>query len=222
MEITLFGIDLQLLPEKAVYIHSLNLLLVADLHLGKSETFQAFGIPIANTVNQATLDRLHHLCSNQQPKQLVILGDLFHSKFALVDEVIASWQQFLNTVNTEVTIVVGNHDRRLLQTLDDRLNCRSDQPAMQIHRDAIQVGSVLLSHEPIPHPQGVNICGHIHPCIRLKSRLDDLRLPCFYLQRSQGCLTLPSFGDFTGGYEVSTGSNTTVYAIANNTIILLS
>ena len=84
--ITVRGIQLRLLPQKAIYIEALRSLLVSDVHLGKAETFQIQGIPIPNTINQITLGRLQTLCHELEPEILFILGDLFHSKFALVDE----------------------------------------------------------------------------------------------------------------------------------------
>ncbi|HEY9881138.1 MAG TPA: hypothetical protein V6D29_21945, partial [Leptolyngbyaceae cyanobacterium] len=52
---------LLLLPEKAVYIEAMRSLLVSDVHLGKSETFQRYGVPVSSQVNQVTLERLQRL-----------------------------------------------------------------------------------------------------------------------------------------------------------------
>jgi uncharacterized protein len=211
MEITVLGTALQLLPEKAIYIESLQLLLVSDVHLGKSETFQAAGIPISNQVNQDSLDRLQALCLKAQPKTLMILGDLFHSRFSLVKDVIDGWAQFLAAVQVDVKLIVGNHDRALSKSL---------QPlSIECFTEALQYNRLLLSHEPCSQPNVLNICGHIHPCVRIKTKLDQLRLPCFYLERKEKRLVLPSFGAFTGGYEVELTSGSTAYAIAENTIV---
>lgn len=210
-EIDVSGIQLQLLPEKAVYIKSLQSLLVADIHLGKSETFQASGIPIPNLVNQSTLDRLQNLCANLNPEKLFILGDLFHSKFALVDEVLDGWSQFQNAIATEIILIVGNHDRHLIHILKDF----SNQP----FTDVVEIGDLLLSHEPSPCSGKLNVCGHVHPCIRIEEKLDKLRLPCFYLDHIQNLLILPSFGEFTGAYEMPLTHDSTAYVIADNCVI---
>ncbi|MBW4474352.1 MAG: ligase-associated DNA damage response endonuclease PdeM [Stenomitos rutilans HA7619-LM2] len=210
--LSLLGTELQLLPEKAVYIESLQSLLVADVHLGKSETFQAAGIPISNQVNQDSLDRLQALCLKIQPKTLIILGDLFHSRVSLTQEVNDGWKQFLDTVPIEVKLIIGNHDRALANRLSQlSIHCCTD----------LQLDRLLLSHEPCPHPKILNICGHIHPCVRIKTKLDSLRLPCFYLDQSQNLLVLPSFGAFTGGYEVDLKKGAIAYAIAEDTVIPL-
>lgn len=212
MQLSLLGTELQLLPEKAIYIEQLQSLLVADVHLGKSETFQAAGIPISNQVNQDSLDRLQALCLKMQPKTLMILGDLFHSRVSLTQNVINGWTQFLDAVPIEVKLIIGNHDRTLATRLNElSIHCATD----------LTFDRLLLSHEPSPKPKTLNLCGHIHPCVRIKTKLDSLRLPCFYLDRAQNLLVLPSFGEFTGGYEVDLKKGAIAYAIAEDTVIPL-
>ncbi|MEM9447795.1 MAG: ligase-associated DNA damage response endonuclease PdeM [Cyanobacteria bacterium P01_E01_bin.6] len=213
------GVQVQLLPQKAIFIDSIKSLLVSDVHLGKSETFQAFGVPIPKQVNHESLDRLKTLCLRLEPEHLFILGDLFHSPFALVEEVVDSWIQFVKAAHTDIHLIIGNHDRNLIDALENLL--------IHCYPSSVDIGGVRLSHEPEPfgtndQEQGhrrLNICGHIHPCIRLRTRLDDLRLPCFYLEEQANRLTLPSFGAFTGGFEVSLTLGTQAYAIAEETII---
>jgi len=211
--LTLADITLHLLPEKAIYLPELALLLVADVHLGKSETFQSAGVPVPSLVNQATLDRLQQLCQQVQPKKLLVLGDLFHSSAAVTDGLLEEWAKFCDRVVTQVQVLVGNHDRRLVRALLER--------AIPTETDAIRQGRLLLSHEPAPESGFLNLCGHLHPCLRLQSRLDRLRLPCFYLDHSKSLLVLPAFGEFTGGYEVSLTATTTAYVVAAGTIVPL-
>lgn len=212
-EINVFQTPLQLLPQKAVYVQSLDSLLVSDVHLGKSETFQAAGIPIANTVNQQTLERLRSLLQQYNPDQLFVLGDLFHSKFALVDEVLNEWKTFLTDIHSSVTLIVGNHDRHLVDQLQHL--------PMSFTTDSVALGRLILSHESQPKTDCLNICGHIHPCVRIKTKLDNLRLPCFYLDQTENVLTLPSFGEFTGGYEMPLKSGAIAYAIVEQQIVVL-
>ena len=79
---------LTLLPERAVFCPSEQALLVSDVHLGKAETFQHYGIPVPGAVNGATLHRLAQVCDRTQARRLIILGDLFHAQAGMVDEVI--------------------------------------------------------------------------------------------------------------------------------------
>jgi DNA ligase-associated metallophosphoesterase len=209
-----------LLPDKALFIEESQSLLVSDVHLGKPETFQAFGIPVSSAVNRDTLSCLQALCQRLSPEHIFILGDLFHSSLALVEDVIEPWVEFVSSVEADIHLIVGNHDRPMIGDLENLL--------MQCHPDAVDIGSFRLSHEPEPlgldnhlpssRPR-LNICGHVHPCVRLRTRLDDLRLPCFYFEESANRLILPSFGQFTGGFEVQLDRRTHAYAIAENTII---
>ena len=116
-EIELFGSRLQLLDDKALYLPDEQALLVSDVHLGKAETFQSFGIPIASQLNEENLDRLRSLSVLTQHQKLFILGDLFHSKKSLVPDVLIAWDTFLKEIAAEVCLIVGNHDRRLVSAL---------------------------------------------------------------------------------------------------------
>ncbi|MEL6385474.1 MAG: ligase-associated DNA damage response endonuclease PdeM [Cyanobacteria bacterium J06626_18] len=206
--------QLDLLPEKAAYIPEAKALLVSDVHLGKSETFQHFGIPVPNQVNEATLNRLKQACDRTQAQRLFILGDLFHAKAGMVDTVIDSWLQFLNDTQLDAHLILGNHDRDLVDWLS--------QLSLTCYTQPIQLNTWVLSHEPLPIVKGINICGHIHPCVRLGGGGDRLRLPCFYWEANSQRLTLPSFGDFTGGYDVAIGRHATAYVVAEDKVIPFS
>lgn len=208
------GLRLELLAEKAVYWEAQRSLLVADVHLGKSETFQHFGVPISSQVNQVTLERLRGLCQRFQPEVLWILGDLFHSQAGMVDEVLDGWLQFLHEVQVDARLILGNHDRALISTLS--------QLSIECFTAAVAVDGLILSHEPYPDNSDLNICGHVHPCLNLSTRLDHLRLPCFHWQSEHQRLTLPSFGEFTGGYEVRLTGEAVAYAIAEDQLIPFS
>ncbi|MGF1523556.1 MAG: ligase-associated DNA damage response endonuclease PdeM [Leptolyngbyaceae cyanobacterium] len=206
--------QLMLLAEKAAYMPEAEALLVSDVHLGKSETFQHFGIPVPNQINEATLNRLKQACDRTQACRLFVLGDLFHAKAGMVDTVIDSWLQFLNDTQLEAHLILGNHDRGLVDVLS--------QLSLTCHTQPIQLNTWVLSHEPLPIAEGINICGHVHPCVRLGGGSDRLRLPCFYWESDLQRLTLPSFGDFTGGYDVAIGHHATAYVVAEDRVIPFS
>ncbi len=216
MHIQVRSLTLQLLAERAVYLPEQRSLLVADLHVGKSETFQRFGIPISTQVSQTTLDRLVQLCDRLRPERLFILGDWFHSKLGLVDEVLKPWADFLGRRDMAVELVVGNHDRRLLEA------CVAAMPSHLTVVTETAFAGLWLSHAPEVLPSAdlqLNICGHIHPCVRLRSAVDTLRLPCFHWDKRSQTLILPSFGEFTGGYEMPLTPGTTAYAVAEGQVI---
>jgi uncharacterized protein len=213
-ELVIQGQRLLLLPQKAIYAASLEALLVSDVHLGKAETFQHYGIPIPSQVNHSTLERLGDLCAQHQPRDLWILGDLFHSVDGLTDEVIDLWLQFLASTQVRAYLILGNHDRRLQATLS--------QLSIECFVEAVEVDGLLLSHEPSPdptNPDRANLCGHIHPCLRLNQGCDRLRLPCFHWQGHHQRLTLPAFGEFTGGHDIALAPGDVAYVVAEDTVV---
>ena len=211
-EILLFKNRLQLLDDKALYLPDEEALLVSDVHLGKAETFQSLGIPISNQMNEENLERLRSLYQQTRPQKLFILGDLFHSRQSLVPEVLIGWDTFLKEIDIQTTLIVGNHDRKLVSKLPPF--------TMDYAVSAIALGPFLLSHEPeMAHRSALNICGHIHPVVKLRSRTDSLRLPCFFVEYESRRLTLPSFGEFTGGYEVALAKDTCAYVACEGEVI---
>ena len=215
MDIQLDQLTLQLLSEKAIYLPESRALLVADLHAGKSETFQQFGIPVSTQVNQATIERLSQLCDRLRPERLFILGDWFHSSHSLVDAVLEPWARFLVQRSLATTLVVGNHDRQLL----------ADVAALSVSITIVpemEFAGLWLTHAPEPPTTGgLTLCGHVHPCVTLRSALDSLRLPCFYWDRQSRVMILPSFGDFTGGYTLPLTAGVTAFAIAETELVAL-
>jgi len=215
MDIQVHHLTVQLLPERAIYLPDQQALLVADLHVGKSETFQRFGIPVPTQVSHATLNRLAQLCDRLQPKQLFILGDWFHAKDGVVPEVLTPWAAFLEQRSMAVTLVVGNHDRHLLDA------CMAALPSHIAVTTETEFVGLWLTHAPEPPPMGlpITLCGHVHPCIHLSSSLDKLRLPCFYWDRRSRVLILPSFGEFTGGYNLPLSPGVIAFAIAEQQVV---
>ncbi|MBD1873018.1 ligase-associated DNA damage response endonuclease PdeM [Nodosilinea sp. FACHB-131] len=209
--LTVGQIQLLLLPERAVFVESLKLLLVSDVHLGKAETFQHYGLPVSSQVNHATLGRLEALCAQYKPDSLWILGDLFHGHVGMDDEVIDAWLKFLHRTQVSAYLILGNHDRPLEETLT--------QLSVACFMEAVEVEGVLLSHEPDLDSNRLNICGHIHPCFRLSMGCDRLRLPCFHWQPQQNRLMLPSFGEFTGGYNIALAAGEVAYVVADGAVV---
>lgn len=209
--LTVGQIQLQLLPQRAVYIEAAGALLVSDVHLGKAETFQHYGLPVSSQINHATLHRLEALCTQYSPDAIWILGDLFHNREGMADEVIDAWLKFLHRTQVSAHLIVGNHDRRLQDILG--------QLSVECFVDTVEMADILLSHEPLIGCDRLNICGHIHPCLRLAMGCDRLRLPCFHWQPRQNRLTLPAFGEFTGGYEVALARGDVAYAVAEGAVV---
>jgi uncharacterized protein len=204
------GIELILLKEKAIWVPSLKILLIADLHFGKAAHFRKSGIPIPEPIHDADVFQLIKLQEAFQPAHTYFLGDLFHSDWN------SQWEYFKLILehfpNTEFHLIKGNHD--ILSPL------AYQQSSLKIHNEPLSLGSLILSHEPMEIiPEGyLNICGHIHPGIRLVGKArQSVRIPCFFESRSQ--LILPAFGNFTGLALVKPKTEDKIWGITPEKII---
>lgn len=184
---------LHFLPERALWRDDGRMLMVADLHLGKAETFQAQGIPLPSDGDAGTLNPLLELCHRWKPRRLLILGDLIHSRLGVTNKLREVLRALPNLIDADVDWIGGNHDRR------SWLEGLPQQPSQRI-------GGLWLSHEPDTPPDDsdqplLNICGHIHPMGRIHGGGDHLRLPCFAYEPNHERLIIPAFGELTGGHD---------------------
>jgi DNA ligase-associated metallophosphoesterase len=186
------GHRLELLAERALWDPSQGLLLLADVHLGKAESFQAHGIPLPSDGDAANLNRLLALAHRLQPREVLVLGDLIHSRLGLTADLRAKLTALPELLACPLGLVGGNHERG---------SWIEGLPPLPPQRR----GPLWLSHEPALAPQAelLNVCGHVHPVALLGQGADRLRLPCFALDPGARQLLLPAFGELTGGHPCS-------------------
>jgi len=211
ISVEIAGESVVLLPEKALYWPARGWLLVADVHLGKSASFRAMGVPVPGGTTGETLARLDAAIARVVPREVVFLGDFLHSRQARkpgVLEAAAVWRA--THADVAMTLVRGNHDRHA-----------GDPPAaLQIDTvsEPFAAGPFLLCHHPEPRAEGYVLAGHLHPAVRVSGRgRDTLRLPCFHFTSRVGCL--PAFGAFTGTALVSRTSGDRCFALADDRVI---
>jgi len=186
----------QALPERALYWPAHSTLLLADLHLGKADTFRHYGIGIPQSVQWADLQRLQQVVMRFQPQCCVVLGDFVHGR--LVDAATAdAWNALVAAcAPTEFVLVAGNHDRAL------------NRGQLHLHGivDELEIDNVYLTHEPLAahalRGGGMNIHGHIHAGLRVGK--GQRKLPALAWQPPY--LLLPAFSEFTAGVDVARNS----------------
>jgi DNA ligase-associated metallophosphoesterase len=186
------GQRLELLAAKALWDHEQKLLLVADLHLGKAETFQSQGIALPSDGDAGTLNALLTLAHVWRPQEVVVLGDLIHSRLGITAELRQKLRALPQLLGCRLRLIGGNHER------GSWIEGLPQEPAMAR-------GSLWLSHGPEdqPPPESpdlLHVCGHLHPVAMIGDRNDRLRLPCFSYDEAERRLVLPSFGQLTGGH----------------------
>ncbi len=211
VDVEFAGTRWRVLPQFAVFWPAQRWLVVADVHVGKAAVFRARGVPVPQGTTVANLARLTHLIEATKPQRLVFLGDLLHAREAYNAETIGHFTRWREGHRAlEMTLVEGNHDRNA--------GALPAELCVELVAAPWRIDGVALCH----HPQRVDgagvIAGHLHPCVRLYGAANDsLRLPCFWLRDS--LLTLPAFGEFTGGAPIEREAGDRVIAIAEERLI---
>ncbi|WAC18702.1 ligase-associated DNA damage response endonuclease PdeM [Luteolibacter sp. SL250] len=180
--------EIQLLPEGVAFLPRTSSLVIADIHLGKSATFRARGLPVPEGDTEQDLMRIRNLVHETHARRLIIAGDLFHAPAGVTADLAERLDDFLRTLGIPLALVRGNHDAKLKHL-----------PAGLTYTSHLDEGNFRIIHDPEDaSPDHLNIAGHWHPVARIPDgRRTSLRLPCFLFRGRT--LVLPSFGSFTGG-----------------------
>ena len=91
---------LEMLPSRALFLPEKKELLISDVHLWKADYFQQNGIPLTNNSDKNNFARIKKIVKKYSPEKLIILGDLFHSKYS-IDKTLQkkSWRSSWNIKN---------------------------------------------------------------------------------------------------------------------------
>ena len=180
---------LEMLPSRALFLQETKDLLISDVHLGKAEYFQQNGIPLTNNSDENNFARIKAIVKKYSPENLIILGDLFHSKYAIDKTLQKKVEDLPEILKTNIELVLGNHD----------VGCEiKNIKILEIKKNK----KIIFSHEPVnsSNNKTLNICGHYHPKLYLKNNGDKLSFRCFAMDENKNILYLPAFGELTGGY----------------------
>ena len=206
------GETIQFFPDGAIFLPDHGALIVADVHLGKSATFRARGLPVPEGDTSRDLIRLATLVQQTQATRLIVAGDLFHAPAGITQEIEGVIQSFLDQLDIPFHLVGGNHDARL-----KRFPCAISP--VESH----DIGTLRIIHDPKDTTEDcLHLAGHWHPVVKIKDGgRRSLRLRCFLLRNRT--LVLPSFGSFTGGAVIPLEPNDRAFvAIRENVIELPS
>lgn len=200
--------DFLLHPSGAMFWKQRSVLLISDVHLGKVAHFRKHGIAIPQEAMLGNFNRLSLVVEFFQPKHLVFLGDLFHSKVNNEWDLFADWTA---SIAASIALIEGNHDILEPKFYSDL--------GISCHKYWALDG-FLLTHHPQETPGYFNFCGHVHPGIRLREiGRNALSLPCFFYQPNQ--LILPAFGEFTGNFYLTPKLDDKVYATTGKEVLLV-
>jgi uncharacterized protein len=204
-----------LTPQRCIYWEEEKALIVADLHFGKTGHFRKAGIAVPQNVFKEDLQRLFAAIQFYKPVQLLIVGDLFHSKANKELELFLKWRQDIAHVN--IILIKGNHD-----ILKDEWY---QQAGINVHHETLSISGFCFTHDIVssacPDPDlKYFFTGHIHPGIQIHGLgRQTLSFPCFYFTGNYA--VLPAFSHFTGMYMVKPQPGEKAYAVVNQSVIAL-
>jgi DNA ligase-associated metallophosphoesterase len=215
IEIDVLNERFMLHEERCLYWPSHKLLVVADLHLGKSETFQQNGLWLSSQANADDLQRLLKITRNLDVKEILFLGDLIHSARGITSEIRALFADWITQFDGIITVAIGNHDLPLVR------NWPPEWAAVGLV-DKWSINNFVFQHETPAVAQGGTFywVGHVHPMVRIESGPDRLRLPSFVITRNLG--HLPAFSSLAGGQNISLGQGRKIYPVGENQVFSLS
>ena len=203
--------------DRCLYWEEEKTLIIADLHFGKTGHFRKAGIAVPQNIFKEDLQRLISCIQHFKPRQLIVIGDLFHSEANRELELFKKWRKDLSSLI--IHLVKGNHDILIDEWYE--------KAEIRVYSEELRVKSFYFRHD-IHHPS-FNIhhsslfafSGHIHPGISIKGMSkQSLRFPCFYFTKNYG--VLPAFSRFTGTHLIEPKKNENVFAIVENKIIQIA
>lgn len=201
------GQNLWLSPQRCIFWEDKSILIVSDLHIGKSAHFRKSGIAVPGIIFQEDISRLDTILDHFKPDTLLVTGDFFHSIANEEHQLFSQWRQARK--DFRCCMVRGNHE------------ILSDQAYTELGIEVLgtdyAIGPFYFIHEKpaIVPADSFAFSGHLHPGVRLSGiGKQSISLPCFYFTTNQ-CI-LPAFSRFTGKYLVQPSVGDEVFAIVDD------
>ena len=213
IEYTINKNNFVLSPERTMFWEKQKTLIIADLHIGKTGHFRKSGIGVPQNIFKEDIQRLFTQLFFFKAEQLIIVGDLSHSKSNKEMDLFKKWRNDFPLL--KILLVSGNHDI-LEKTWYDE---------MRITRtDILEIDKFSFCHDPEDIrldsfiPGNYTFCGHVHPCISMKGRGKQvLQFPCFYFRNTYA--VLPAFSRFSGMSKVEPVEGENVFAVIENGLL---
>jgi DNA ligase-associated metallophosphoesterase len=179
------GHVLHALPSGALHWPAAGLLVVSDLHLGKSERSARRGGPMLPPYEGIdTLTRLASDIAATGPRTVVCLGDSFDdtaAAHALDPETEAHLVPLM--AGRRWVWIEGNHDPGPVDLGGT-------------HLSVLREGDLVFRHVAEAGTPG-DISGHYHPKARLVTRRGAVTRRCFLVDETR--VIMPAYGTYTGG-----------------------
>ena len=181
------GEEIRVSADGSLFFPGREMLVVSDLHLGKSERLARVGrglLPPYESLD--TLARLERAIVGNRASCVVCLGDSFDDEMAAINLQDSDSRSIRALAESRRWIwISGNHDKRVKHDFGE------------VH-DSLNLEHVVFRHVSEPNAAG-EMSGHYHPNAAVNLRGRRIRRPCFLIDRNR--IILPAFGTYTGGMD---------------------
>ncbi len=201
----------ELRPERALVNHDSRTVVVADLHLGKTDRFALPGDPATELAGEV-LDRLARVCEATAAESLVVLGGFFHARWCAtpaVMEALARWRDRVSYL--DIYNVRGGGE-----------GFAGDLPGagVEMWEGPVRDGDVTYAHEPVVREKGFVLAGRAHPAVAVGGGLAGqgkrARVPAFVF--GERLALLPAFGSLSGMTAIRACGGDRVYAVVRGRV----
>ena len=204
---------LWLSPSRCIFWEEESILIVSDLHFGKSGHFRKSGIGIPQNIFKEDLQRLFSQIQFFKPKKLLITGDMFHSSANKELDFFVKWRNDISAI--DFYLIKGNHD-----ILPKKFYTEAN---IKIFENTLSIGKFCFTHDinlkcDDENENHFTFSGHIHPGIKMNGIANQsLMLSCFYFSKKYA--VLPAFSRFTGLAKIKPAAADKVFAIVADEVI---
>ncbi|GAB2818152.1 metallophosphoesterase family protein [Ferruginibacter profundus] len=204
--------DFILNSNRTVFWEQEKILILSDLHLGKTGHFRKSGIGVPAAIMKEDMQRFVAAIQFYKPLLVVIVGDLFHSVENKEHELFLKWRKDLQHI--PMLLVKGNHD-----IVPDAWY---KEAGVEIVEKIWHKNNFAFVHQMEDAGDETTAAyffsGHIHPAVSIRGLgKQSLRFPCFYF--TQQYAVLPAFGKFTGTYLVTPLKAEKAFAIVEDSVL---
>lgn len=211
---SLNGQTLWLSSSRCIFWEDQKVLILSDLHFGKSGHFRKSGIAVPQTIFREDMQRLFSQIHYFNPSQLLIVGDFFHSSLNKEINMFIKWRNDLP--NLSIQLVKGNHDILTNKFYADT--------GITVTDGRLAINTFCFTHDIMIKCENdesrrlYTFSGHIHPGLTINGNgKQSISLPCFYFGKSYA--VLPAFSRFTGLTKMKLSPGDTVFAIVEDSVL---
>jgi len=185
---------------KALWLPSKKILILADLHIGYEEALNKQGILVPRMQFMETKRDLKKLLRNVKPKTIIINGDLKHEFGEISQQEWSETSKILNLLlrhSKEIILVKGNHDT-ILEPIAKKKKLQT------VNFYNINDICILHGHKILLTKAKCLIIAHEHPAISLREGPKSELYKCFLLGswHNKKLVVMPSFMPIIEGSDI--------------------